>query len=314
MPARSELDPVSPENASQTQSAQTEGYGSEDSIDMLGVLLTLAENLKWLILWPLAGGALVYSLTYLLPEQYESAAIIKAEGSIAANMTAAHVLDRALKNLGYLDQLSEEDAEDARQDLLRDTTTSVVRGTQLVTLKVVRHSPEAAHRIAQETRNNVMLSKMQEILNMVYADSRPREVELQRLSTEKTMLEQQIKELAGASKMAQQLLEDPSPGTNTGALAESIASISSNLVRIQTALHAVDKKMLGLSNEDLVQAPTFPKRPSGPKKALIAAVSTVAIGLLMLVFVLMRQSWRASRSVNLHAERLAALKRRYRLG
>ena len=269
---------------------------------MLGVLLTLAENLKWLILWPLAGGALVYSLTYLLPEQYESAAIIKAEGSIAANMTAAHVLDRALKNLGYLDQLSEEDAEDARQDLLRDTTTSVVRGTQLVTLKVVRHSPEAAHRIAQE------------ILNMVYADSRPREVELQRLSTEKTMLEQQIKELAGASKMAQQLLEDPSPGTNTGALAESIASISSNLVRIQTALHAVDKKMLGLSNEDLVQAPTFPKRPSGPKKALIAAVSTVAIGLLMLVFVLMRQSWRASRSVNLHAERLAALKRRYRLG
>jgi LPS O-antigen subunit length determinant protein (WzzB/FepE family) len=293
---------MSPENASQSQSAQTEGYGSDDSIDMLDVLLTLAENLKWLILWPLAGGAIVYSLTYLLPEQYESAAIIKAEGSIAANMTAAHVLDRALKNLGYLDQLSEEDAEDARQDLLRDTTTSVVRGTQLVTLKVVRDSPEAAHRITQE------------ILNMVYSDSRPREVELQRLSTEKTMLEQQITELTAASKMAQQLLEDPLPTTNTGALAESIASISSNLVRIQTALHAVEKKMLGLSDEDLVQAPTFPKRPSGPKKALIAAVSTVAIGLLMLVFVLMRQSWRASRSVHLHAERLAALKRRYRLG
>ncbi len=293
---------MSPERATPPQAAQIEGGSDDDSIDVLDVLLTLAENLKWLILWPLLGGAIVYGLTHLLPEQYESTAIIKAEGSIAANMTAAHVLEGALKNLGYLDQLSEEDAEDARQDLLHDTSTSVVRGTQLVTLKVSRHSPEAAHRMTQE------------ILNMLYADSKPRDVELQRLSAEKTMLEQQITELTAASKTAQQLLETPTAGTNTGALAESIASISSNLVRIQTAMHAVEKKMLGLSNEDLVQPPTLPKRPSAPKKALIAAVSSVAIGLLVLVFVLMRQSWRASRSIELHADRLAALKRRYRLG
>lgn len=290
-----------PERVPRPQVGHTESGSDDDSIDVLDVLLTLAENLKWLILWPLVGGAIVYGLTHLLPEKYESAAIIKAEGSIAANMTAAHVLDGALKNLGYLDQLSEEDAEDARQELLRDTTTSVVKGTQLVTLRVARHSPEAAHRMTQE------------ILNMLYADSKPREVELQRLSSEKAMLEQQIAELTAASKTAQQLLENPTAGTNTGALAESIASISSNLVRIQTAIHAVEKKMLGLSNEDLVQPPTLPKRPSAPNKALIAAVSAVAIGFLVLLFVLMRQSWRASHSIELHADRLAALKRRYYL-
>lgn len=301
MPSSPRQNSLSSERTSPPLTAQTEGQGGEDSIDVLHILLTLAENLKWLILWPVVGGSLVYGLTYLLPAQYESTAIIKADGSIATHLTASHVLEGALKNLGYLENLSEEDAEDARQDLLRDISTSVVRGTQLVTLKVARHSPESAHRMAQE------------ILSMVYADSRPREVELQRLDTEKTMLQQQFSELTATSKAAQHLLGAPTAGSNTGALAESIASISSNLVRLQTSIHAVEKKMLGLSNEDLVQAPTIPKRPSAPKKALISAVAAMAIGLIALVFVLMRQSWRASHSIELHADRLAALKRRYRL-
>lgn len=273
----------------------------DDSIDLLDVLLTLAENLKWLILWPVLGGALVYGLTHLLPEKYESTAIIKGEGSVAASMTAAHVLDAALKNLGYLDQLDEEQAEDAREELRRNVTTSVLRGTKLVSLTVAGRTPEAAHRMTHE------------ILNQVYADSKPREVELERLSAERAMLDSQSTELAAASKTAQKLLENPGPGTNTGALAESIASISSSLVEIQTAIRKVDEAMHGLSNEDLVQAPTLPKKPSAPKKALIAAVSAVAIGFAVLVFVLLRQSWRASRTIELHHERVMALKRRYRL-
>ncbi|CDN87695.1 Lipopolysaccharide biosynthesis protein [Hydrogenophaga intermedia] len=273
----------------------------DDSIDLLDVLLTIAENLKWLILWPVLGGALVYGLTHLLPEKYESTSIIKGEGSVAASMTAAHVLDGALRNLGYLDQLNEEQAEEAREDLQRNVSTSVLRGTKLVSLTVAGRTPEAAHRMTQE------------ILNQVYADSKPREVELKRLSAEKTMLDAQVAELAAASKTAQKLLEDPSPRTNTGALAESIASISSSLVEIQTAIRKVDEAMHGLSDEDLVQAPTLPKKPSAPKKALIAAVSAVAIGFAVLVFVLLRQSWRASRSIELHHERVMALKRRYRL-
>lgn len=292
---------MSPERAAQSHSSQAGGHDSDDAIDVLDVLLTLAENLRWLILWPLIGGAIVYGLTFLLPQKYESAAIIKADGSIAANMTAAHVLDAALKNLGYLDQLSEEEADDAREELQRNISTSVVRGTELVTLKVAGRSPEAAHRMTQE------------ILNMVYADSKPREVEFKRLNTEKAMLEQQVAELAAASKTAQQLLESPTAGTNTGALAESIATISSNLVRIHTAIHAVEKKLQGLSNDDLIQAPTVPKKPSAPKKGLIAAVSAAVIGLLALVLVLMRQSWRASRAIELHSDRLAALRRRYHL-
>lgn len=274
----------------------------DDSIDVLDTLLTIAENLRWLILWPLVGGVIAYGLAFLLPEKFESTAIIKAESSIASSMTAAHVLEAALKNLGYLDNLNEQQAEDARETLRSNISTAVVRGTQLVSLTVVAHSPEAAQRTAQE------------ILNVVYADSKPREVELKRLSTEKAMLEQQIAELTATSKAAQQQLETPADGANTGALAESISSISSNLVQMYEAMHKVEKTMLGLSSEDLIQAPTLPKRASAPHKPLIAVVFSAAIALLVLVIVLMRQSWRASRAFELHGERVAALKRRYHLG
>jgi len=275
---------------------------NDDSIDLLDVLLTLAENLKWLILLPVIGGTLVYGLSFLLNEKYESTAIIKAEGSLAASMTASHVLDAALKNLGYLDQLSEEEAEEAREELQSNISTSVVRGTKLVSLTVTGRSPEAAQRMTQE------------ILNQVYADSKPREIELKRLTTEKAMLEAQAVELAAASKTAQKLLEDPSPGTNTGSLAGSIASISARMVEMQATIHKLDQTMQGLSNEDLVQAPTLPKKPSAPNRKLIAAVSVVVIGFLVLVLVLLWHSWRASHAIELHSERLAALKRRYRLG
>lgn len=275
---------------------------SDDTIDALDVLLTLLENLKWLILWPVLGGLLAYGLAFLLPQKYESTAIIKADGSIAANMTASHVLDAALKNLGYVDGLSEADAEQAREDLSRNISTSVIRGTQLVSLTVAARSPQAAHGMTQE------------ILKLVYVDSRPREAELRRLNSEKATLEQQAAELAAASKTAQQLLEQPVAGTDIGALAESVAALSSNVLRVQTAIHAVERKIDGLSDEDLVQAPTLPKRPSAPRKGVIAAVTAVTIGLFVLVFVLMLRSWRVSRTLDLHAERLAALKRNLHLG
>jgi uncharacterized protein involved in exopolysaccharide biosynthesis len=303
MSFRSNEAPVPPQRHS-TETAVSHGdyVENDDSIDVLDVLLTIAENLRWLILWPLVGGAIAYGLTFLLPDKFESTAIIKAENSVASSMTAAHVLDAALKNLGYLDNLSEEQAENARESLRSNISTSVVRGTQLVSLTVVDHSPAAAQRMAQE------------ILNVVYADSKPREVELKRQSAEKSMLEQQIVELTAASKTAQRQLENPTAGANTGALAESIASISSNLVRMQEAIHKVDKKMLGLSAEDLIQAPTLPKKASAPHRPLVAAVCAAVIGLLVLVIVLMRQSWRTSRAFELHGDRVAALKRRYHLG
>ena len=274
----------------------------DDSIDLLDVLLTLAENIKWLILLPLLGGAVAYALSLLLAPKFDSTAVIKADSALVSTMTASHVLDGALKNLGYLEGLDEDEAEAARDNLRKNISASVVRGAKLITITVSERSPSAAQRMAQE------------ILNQVYADSKPRDAEFKRLNAEKSMLMQQASELSVASRTAQKLLDESASGVNSGALAESIAAISANIIKIQTGIHDIDKALEGLSNEDLVQAPTLAKKPSAPNKALIAMVAAVVVGLLVMAWVLLRRSWQSSRTIELHAERLAALKRRYRLG
>lgn len=83
---------------------------------------------------------------------------------------------------------------------------------------------------------------------------------------------------------------------------------------MQEALLKVEKEMQGLTSEDLLQSPTLPKKPVSPKKGLIAVLSALGTGFLVLVLVLMRQFWITSKTLEPHRHRLDALKRSYGLG
>ncbi|MDP2017929.1 Wzz/FepE/Etk N-terminal domain-containing protein [Hydrogenophaga sp.] len=284
------------------QNSPAETAGIEDTIDLFDVLLTLAENIWLLVLGPLLAGALVYGLTFLLPQKFQSTAILRAEADVASFMTTATVLDTSLTNLGFLKDLSEEEAEQARIDLNKRITTQVGRNDKLVTLTVTANSPKAAQSMANE------------ILTHTFAGLRPKGAELKRLETQKATLEQQISELQITSKTAQKLLDESSPAGNMGLLAESISSLSAAQIRMQETLLAVEKRMQGLTDEDLLQPPTLPKKPAAPKKGLNAILTVVGTGFLMLIFVLLRQYWGSSSTLELHQHRLDALKRRYGFG
>ena len=284
----------------QQSPAHTDDF--EDTIDILDVLLTLAENLWLLILGPLLAGALVYGLTFLVPQEYQSTATLRAEADVATYMTTATVLDASLNNLGLLKGLSEEDAEQARIDLQKRVSTQVGRNDKLVTLTVIADSPRAAQSMASE------------ILVHAFSGLRPRGATLKRLETRKATLEQQIKELQVASRTAQKLLEESSPAGDNGLLAESISSLSASVISMQEALLAVEASIQGYTDENVMQAPTLPKKPASPNKALIAILAAVGIGFLLTVFVLLRQFWSASGTSESHQHRLDALKRKYGLG
>lgn len=273
----------------------------EDTIDLFDVLLTIAENIWLLILGPLVVGVVVYGITHVVPQKYESTATLRAEADVASYMTTATVLDAALNNLGFLKDLSEDDAEEARIDLQKRVSTQVGRNDKLVTLSVTARSADAAQRMATE------------ILNQTFLGLKPKGAELQRLETQKASLEQQITELQVTSKTAQKLLDESSPTGNMGLLAESISSLSAAQIRMQENLLNVEKKMRGLTDEDVLQPPTLPKRPIAPKKGLTAALAAMAAGIVLLVFVFLRQLWATSRTFEPHQRRLDAIKRRYGL-
>lgn len=271
------------------------------STDLRDVFLTLAENLKLLILGPLLVGLVVYGLAHLWPLEYESSAVLKAESAAATYMTTPTVLTASLTNLGYLKDLSDHDADDALKDLRKNVTANAAKNDPFVTLKVIGESPVNAQRMASE------------ILANTFVISKPKDGERKRLETEKAVLEQQATQLTATSKTAQRLLDEAAPGTNVGALAESIATLSSNLVNVQGSLNAVEKKILGLTSDDVVQAPTLAQFPLSSKRGLIAVLALLASGFFLLVFVLLKQAWQASPASTEQLERIALLKRKHRL-
>lgn len=274
----------------------------EESIDMLGLFLTLAENIRLLVVGPLLMGAVVYGLTYLLPQSFESSAVLLGDANTSAFITTAPVLEVSLKNLGYLKNASEQQAEEARADLEGNVKVRTARDSKLITLTVARSSPEAAQKMANE------------ILNQTFAASKPKGAEQKRLESERAFLERQARELDTISKATQTRLQEATVAENLGNLAESLASISNASVKIHLDILALEKRILGVTAEDLLQTPTLPLKSVSPKRGLTALLASASAGLLLLIFVFLKQAFQNSIASEHHRERLEALKRRYSLG
>lgn len=280
----------------------TEPPEFNEPIDILDVLLTLAENIRLLVVGPLLAGAAVYGLMHLLPQEFESSAVLVGDVNTSAYITTATVLEASLKNLGYLKDMSELEAEEARIDLARSVKVRAARDSNLITLTVSRGSPDAAQKMATE------------ILAQTFVVSKPGSAEQKRLEAEKSFLERQARELDSISKDTQSRLQKASADQNIGNLAESLAIVSTALLKIQKDIIALEKKMLGVTAEDLLQTPTRPLKAVSPKKGLAALLATGSGGLLLLVFVFVKQSFQHSVASEQHRQRLDALKRRNGLG
>lgn len=128
---------------------------------LLDLLVVLAENLKPLIVGPLLAGACALGLSFVLPQTYDSVAILQADASIASLMTSAAVLDPVIESLG----LGKDETPGAARDRLREQVkASVGRTDKLLTLTVSAATAEQARAIATA------------VLEQTYRVSKPRAV------------------------------------------------------------------------------------------------------------------------------------------
>jgi hypothetical protein len=294
---------------------------SEDNFDLLDFALTIAENIWLLVLGPLAVGAVVYGLTSLLPATYESVAILQPVPAVsipvrkdevapnptalantaATKMTTATVLDSALQKLGGSGGATPQD----NHKLQASIRAAVGRNDNLVTLVVSSTSPVASQRLATA------------VLEIAYAESRPKATDLNRLTTEKGLIEQQLKEQLKAQKITgekiQALIARSDTTPELGDLAKTHAFIASNLVEMQHRLKGIDTQLGGITEEALVQQPTLPTAPVSPRKKTIALLSAVGTGFLLLIGVFIQRAWRISNASLQNKTRIDALKRKYGL-
>ena len=251
-------------------SSTTEEFG------LLDLLVTLAENIKLLIIGPLVIGLCALGISFLVPPTYQSVAVLQAEQPTASLMLTAAVLDPVIETLGLA---KDETIEAVRIKLRERIKTAVGRNDKLLTLTVSAPTAQQAQEIAAA------------LIGQTYQQSRPKSTARTRLKVQLSEAQARLKNAQEASSALLKRLEANASVAGAGAeLARGYAELLGATGAAQNQISTLETQLEGLSDAQLVQSPTLPQKPSQPKKGLIAVGATLAAGLVLLLFVFVRQA------------------------
>jgi uncharacterized protein involved in exopolysaccharide biosynthesis len=270
---------------------------ADDEIDLLDLLVTIAENIKLLVLGPLVAGLLALGVSFTLPNTFESKAVINAnkEGvdpNVLVSMaTTALVLESVRQQIGFQPDLPPESALDAIRGSIKVT---LGKGDKLITIIVTAPSAELAQRT-----NQAMLAEL-------FKQSQPRGAGLERLSAR---LQFEKETLAKVLSLEQDLIAFIKSGKESDLVSATYANLSSSKVSHFATIQSLEAQIEGLGQNALFQPATLPERPLSNKKAMVATISALAAGFALLLFVFVRQAWRNA-GVNAEAaDKLARIRR-----
>ncbi|MDR2298781.1 MAG: lipopolysaccharide biosynthesis protein [Comamonas sp.] len=257
----------------------------DEELDLLDLLVTLAENWKLLLFTPIAAGLVALGISFALPKTYQSESSVQVErtGSsfsapVAASLAmSADVLHTIAPVAGLDEGLT---SEEIYKKLSKRIKVSVGKQDKLLNVVTEARSPEAAQKLNQA------------LLDTLFPFSKPRGIE-------KKQLEQQLgsekKRLQEALKLEQDTGANIASGKSVTEATSRLYGelLSANSAR-QSAVLDMERRLGGLDNDDVVQAPTLPESSIKPKKSMIAIGATVATGFLLLLFVFARQALRSA--------------------
>ena len=265
----------------------------QEEIDLLDILVTLAENIKLLILGPLFVGICALGIAYIVPQTFESIAVLKAEQATASLMTTASVLDPVAADLGLT---KVDSAEEARKLLREQIKVSVGRNDKLLTLTVSAPAPQQAQAIANA------------VLQQTYVQSRPKGSDLTRLEIQLKDAKARTKSAEDAAGALLKRMESNGAASSTE-WARGYAELLNVAAAAQNQVAALQAQLEGLTDAQLIQAPTLPQKASKPKKGLIAIGATLAAGLALMLFVFVRQAVRGAAKDAGAASKMARIRR-----
>ncbi len=266
-----------------------------EEVGLLDLLVTLAENAKLLVIGPLLVGLCALALGFVLPQTFQSVAVLQAEQATASLMTTAAVLDPVAVGLG-IDK--EDGVESARRTLQENIKVAVGRNDKLLTLTVSAPTPQQAQATAQA------------VLQQTYLQSRPKGNVGKRLAGQLAEAQGRLKNAESVAAGMRKRLEASAVSAPGGSeLARGYADLLTAAAAAQGQVSALETQLEGLNEALLVQAPTLPQKASQPKKALMAIGATLGTGLLLLLFIFARQALRTTATDAEAAGKLARIRR-----
>lgn len=266
------------------EETRDESYPKESEVGLLDMLVVVAENLKLLILGPVAAGLLALGICYLVPQSYTSEAIIalpNASNAVtsqaAALMTSALVLDPVIASLNLSDG---HPIQVARKKLVSQIK-AVVGKDGLLRLDVTANTPAEAQNIG-----NAVISAWLKSTIPGAQDRADLEKRLESAKSSLDAVERLLKRITtdGASNLAQPLTR--------GEAGTSIVAIGELQTKFLGEVLSIPRTLQGYSREAVKQPPTLPTEPVSPKKGFIATFVALGFGFLILLSIFISRAWR----------------------
>jgi uncharacterized protein involved in exopolysaccharide biosynthesis len=255
-----------------------------DQVSLLDLLLVLAENTKLLLLGPVAAGLMALAGSFALPQKFISEAILAIPASpqpaaqAASLMRSPLVLDPVIVAFDLAQGRSVSMARQA----LSESVKATVGKDGLLRLELTGPSPAQAQALA-----NAVIDAWVKTTKPAEQDRKDIET---RLSYAKTSLDGVTALLARLSKESGSYLAQPLSRGEAGTTLASVGDLQSRYVNEVLNL---TRTLQGLSRDVVVQPPTLPTEHVSPKKSMIATLAALGTGFALLLWVFMRQSWRA---------------------
>jgi uncharacterized protein involved in exopolysaccharide biosynthesis len=250
---------------------------------LLDLLVVLAENAKLLLLGPLLAGLLALGVSFALPQQFVSEAILAVPATpqppaqAASLMRSPLVLDPVI---AAFDLAKSRSVNQARQALAEDVKSSVGKDG-LLRLNVTGSSPAQAQAIANA------------VIDAWLKTTKPAELDRKDLETRLTYAKASLEGASGLlTRLSKETVSYLAQPLSRGEAGTTLASVGDLQTRYLNEVLSVTRALQGLSRDVVVQPPTLPTDHVSPKKSLISVLAALAAGFALLLWIFIRQSWR----------------------
>jgi uncharacterized protein involved in exopolysaccharide biosynthesis len=252
---------------------------TDDEIDLLDLLVTVAESWKLLVFVPVFMGIVAFTgATFLKPTFYQSSAILRLSENQISVLHSAPVLDPLTESFGYLSK-AQGIREDAREALKKDLLAAVDKRSKLVTITAKSSSPEQAQKLNEQA--------IQRLLEELTPKGVAKANILQLIDIRKQAI-------AVAEASFEQLVQAFPKGSVGAANAEQsfvgIASLVTLVLDNKNAIQVMEQQLIIQGSEVFVQPATLPQKPMPRKRAMVAAITVLASGFALLLFVFIRKA------------------------